>query len=235
MNWTSSFRRDVCSKWRGAEPATSAHIWTDWPEWWAHHSSAGWSTAKQTEDPADDDWRIQQSRWELTARLSQVNSFFFSFLFVFVLAHLPYLILASRMKSMLQELDSNVISKENVILEQNGRLAEKDKVMHSNKMEIERLEKKTKMQEHKVLLWLIIPGLLWYYWFVVFLTLSRLPSRLTSCRKRLKSMKTTSVPCSKRWKPGGTGCRESFLRRDAWSSACRAWSRTHSISGRKSV
>lgn len=53
---------------------------------------------------------------------------------------------------MLQELDSNVISKENVILEQNGRLAEKDKVMHSNKMEIERLEKKTKMQEHKVLL-----------------------------------------------------------------------------------
>uniref|UniRef100_A0A3B5KZX4 Kinesin-like protein n=1 Tax=Xiphophorus couchianus TaxID=32473 RepID=A0A3B5KZX4_9TELE len=57
---------------------------------------------------------------------------------------------ASRMKSMLQELDSNIISKENVILEQNGRLAEKDKVMHSNKMEIERLEKKTKMQEHKI-------------------------------------------------------------------------------------
>ena len=54
------------------------------------------------------------------------------------------------MKSMLQDLDSNLISKENLIHEQNGRLVEKDKVIQNNKADIERLEKKTKMQEHKV-------------------------------------------------------------------------------------
>uniref|UniRef100_A0A3Q3BCG6 Kinesin-like protein KIF23 n=1 Tax=Kryptolebias marmoratus TaxID=37003 RepID=A0A3Q3BCG6_KRYMA len=57
---------------------------------------------------------------------------------------------ANTMKSMLQELDSNLISKDNLIHEQNGRLLEKDKVIHNNKGEIERLEKKTKMQEHKI-------------------------------------------------------------------------------------
>ena len=51
---------------------------------------------------------------------------------------------------MLQELDSNLISKDNFIHEQNGKLLEKDKFIQINKAEIERLEKKTKMQEHKV-------------------------------------------------------------------------------------
>lgn len=54
------------------------------------------------------------------------------------------------MKSLLQELDSNLISKENFIHEQNGKLIEKDKIIQNNRAEIERLEKKAKMQEHKV-------------------------------------------------------------------------------------
>lgn len=54
------------------------------------------------------------------------------------------------MRSMLQELDSNLISKDNFIHEQNGKLLEKDKIIQINKAELDRLEKKTKMQEHKV-------------------------------------------------------------------------------------
>lgn len=61
------------------------------------------------------------------------------------------------MKSMLQQLDSNVFSKDGLIYEQNGKLAEKDKIIHSNQAEIERLEKRTKMQEHKVKSKLIVP------------------------------------------------------------------------------
>uniref|UniRef100_A0A665U8S5 Kinesin-like protein n=1 Tax=Echeneis naucrates TaxID=173247 RepID=A0A665U8S5_ECHNA len=48
------------------------------------------------------------------------------------------------------ELDSNIISKDNFIHEQNGKLVEQDKIIQNNKAEIERLEKKTKMQEHKI-------------------------------------------------------------------------------------
>lgn len=51
---------------------------------------------------------------------------------------------------MLQEMDSNLISNDNFIHEQNGKLVEKDKIIQNNKAEIERLEKRTKMQEHKV-------------------------------------------------------------------------------------
>lgn len=54
------------------------------------------------------------------------------------------------MKSMLQELDNNLITKDNFIHEQNGKLEEKDKIIQNNKAELERLEKKNKMQEHKV-------------------------------------------------------------------------------------
>lgn len=54
------------------------------------------------------------------------------------------------MKSMLQDLDNNFISKDNFIHEQNAKLAEKDKIIQNNKAEIERLEKKNRMQEHKV-------------------------------------------------------------------------------------
>uniref|UniRef100_A0A7N8XTL6 Kinesin-like protein n=1 Tax=Mastacembelus armatus TaxID=205130 RepID=A0A7N8XTL6_9TELE len=53
-------------------------------------------------------------------------------------------------KSMLQELDNNLISRDNFIQEQNGKLTEKYKIIQNNKAEIERLEKKNKMQEHKI-------------------------------------------------------------------------------------
>ncbi|XP_073327386.1 kinesin-like protein KIF23 isoform X2 [Pagrus major] len=57
---------------------------------------------------------------------------------------------ANMMKAMLQDLDGNLISKDNFIHEQTGKLVEKDKVIQTNKAELERLEKRTKMQEHKI-------------------------------------------------------------------------------------
>ena len=54
------------------------------------------------------------------------------------------------MKSTLQNMDSNLNAKDGFIHELNGRLMEKDKVVQSNKAEIERLEKKNKLLEHKV-------------------------------------------------------------------------------------
>uniref|UniRef100_A0A4W6DV17 Kinesin-like protein n=1 Tax=Lates calcarifer TaxID=8187 RepID=A0A4W6DV17_LATCA len=57
---------------------------------------------------------------------------------------------ANTMKSMLQDLDSNLIAKDNFIHEQNGKLGEKDKIIQANKEEIERLEKRARMQEHKI-------------------------------------------------------------------------------------
>ena len=55
------------------------------------------------------------------------------------------------MNSMLQELDNSLISKDSLIHEQNGKLAEKDKIIQSNTSEIECLKKGTKMQEYKVM------------------------------------------------------------------------------------
>uniref|UniRef100_A0A673XEZ0 Kinesin-like protein n=1 Tax=Salmo trutta TaxID=8032 RepID=A0A673XEZ0_SALTR len=52
--------------------------------------------------------------------------------------------------SMLQELDSSLVSKENFIQDQRGQLGEKDKTLHSQKTEIDRLEKKSKMLEYKI-------------------------------------------------------------------------------------
>lgn len=51
---------------------------------------------------------------------------------------------------MLQQLDSDIISKENTINEQNNKLAEKETVIQSNKADIECLEKKLKVHEEKV-------------------------------------------------------------------------------------
>uniref|UniRef100_A0A8C8ML58 Kinesin-like protein n=1 Tax=Oncorhynchus tshawytscha TaxID=74940 RepID=A0A8C8ML58_ONCTS len=53
-------------------------------------------------------------------------------------------------RSMLQELDSSLVSKENLIQDQRGQLGEKDKTLHSQKTEIDRLEKKSKMLEYKI-------------------------------------------------------------------------------------
>lgn len=47
-------------------------------------------------------------------------------------------------------MDSNQAVKENAVHEQNAKLSEKERIIQNNKMEIERLEKRTKMFEHKV-------------------------------------------------------------------------------------
>ncbi|XP_050990700.1 kinesin-like protein KIF23 isoform X1 [Labeo rohita] len=57
---------------------------------------------------------------------------------------------ANMLKSVLQEQDSNVLSKENFIQEQRGKLGEKDKMIQNQKNEIDRLEKKSKMLEYKI-------------------------------------------------------------------------------------
>lgn len=51
---------------------------------------------------------------------------------------------------MLQQLDSNQAATENAVQEHNNKLSEKDRIIQNNKSEIERLEKRTKMYEHKV-------------------------------------------------------------------------------------
>lgn len=50
-------------------------------------------------------------------------------------------------KGMLQEFDKGISNKENTI---QGKLNEKEKVISGQKLEIERLEKKTKTLEYKV-------------------------------------------------------------------------------------
>lgn len=50
-------------------------------------------------------------------------------------------------KTMLQEFDSSVVSKENYI---QGKLSEKEKTIAGQKTELERLEKKIKTLEYKV-------------------------------------------------------------------------------------
>uniref|UniRef100_A0A673KIM3 Kinesin-like protein n=1 Tax=Sinocyclocheilus rhinocerous TaxID=307959 RepID=A0A673KIM3_9TELE len=52
--------------------------------------------------------------------------------------------------SVLQEQDSNLLSKENFIQEQRGKLGEKEKMIQNQKNEIDRLEKKSKMLEYKI-------------------------------------------------------------------------------------
>lgn len=51
---------------------------------------------------------------------------------------------------MLQQLDSNQAAKENGAQEQKEKLSDMERTIQSNKAEIERLEKKSKMYEHKV-------------------------------------------------------------------------------------
>lgn len=52
--------------------------------------------------------------------------------------------------SMLQQLDGNQAAKENGAREQKEKVSEMERTIQSNKAEIERLEKRTKMYEHKV-------------------------------------------------------------------------------------
>ncbi|TSX17012.1 Kinesin-like protein KIF23 [Bagarius yarrelli] len=61
-----------------------------------------------------------------------------------------YIKAANMLKSMLQELDGNLLSKKNFIHEQRSKLGEKDKMIQNQKNEIDRLEKKSKMLEYKI-------------------------------------------------------------------------------------
>lgn len=54
------------------------------------------------------------------------------------------------MKSMLQQLGTNLFSIDDLIQDQNRKLDERGKLISNNQAEIERLEKRTKTQEHNV-------------------------------------------------------------------------------------
>ncbi|XP_061831279.1 kinesin-like protein KIF23 isoform X1 [Nerophis lumbriciformis] len=57
---------------------------------------------------------------------------------------------AYTLRSMLQQFDSQCGAKENFIHDQQSKLGEKDKVIFSQKMELERMEKKSKTLEYKI-------------------------------------------------------------------------------------
>jgi len=57
---------------------------------------------------------------------------------------------ANLLKARLQDMDGNMVNKENYIHEQRGKLSEKDKLLQDQKVEIERLEKNSKMLEYKI-------------------------------------------------------------------------------------
>lgn len=58
--------------------------------------------------------------------------------------------LADVLKSVLQQLDSETFSRDALIQEQNVKLAEGENIIHSSQVAIERLEKRTKVQEQQV-------------------------------------------------------------------------------------
>lgn len=60
------------------------------------------------------------------------------------------LIVADVLRSMLQQLDRQTFSTDALILEQNEQLAEGGKLIQSHQAAIERLEKRTKVQEQQV-------------------------------------------------------------------------------------
>ncbi|XP_076848401.1 kinesin-like protein KIF23 isoform X4 [Brachyhypopomus gauderio] len=57
---------------------------------------------------------------------------------------------AHMLSSKLQDLDGNLMSKENFIQDQRGKLGEKDKMIQNQKNDLDRLEKKCKMLEYKI-------------------------------------------------------------------------------------
>lgn len=114
------------------------------------------------------------------------------------------------MKPLLQELDSNLKSKDNLINEQNGKMLEMDKIIQSNKAEIDRLEKKNRMHEHKVRKWSwTSPSAALGETLLGFFIVSWCCPRSTSFRKPLRSTRATSAHFSMSWKPEITGCRKS--------------------------
>lgn len=140
------------------------------------------------------------------------------------------------LKSMLQELDGNLISKENFIHDQRSKLGEKDKMIHNQKNEIDRLEKKSKMLEYKVILiWISNTAVIISVMWGVKLNAAFFVSRLTSCRKPQISMRRISVPYRMSWRAESRGCSGSSRKRSEWRHACKGWSRMKSSGGRRSV
>lgn len=66
---------------------------------------------------------------------------------VFTFAFSP----ATTLKSMLQQLDSQISTKDNFLHDQRSKLSEKEKVIINQRSELERLEKRSKTLEYKVL------------------------------------------------------------------------------------
>lgn len=140
------------------------------------------------------------------------------------------------LKSMLHELDGNLISKENFIHEQRGKLGEKDKMIQNQKNEIDRLEKKSKMLEYKVFLKIQISHeIIITVRCGVKLNAVFFVSRLTSCRKPQTSMRRISVPYSMNWRAESRGCNGSSQKRSEWRHVCKDWSQMKSSGGRRSV
>lgn len=203
----------------------------------------GWSKLCST-DTGSDRWWLMNTAKQVPAWIPaqssplSLHSYLKSYI-SYPSSHVLFLnfILANVMNSMLQELDNNLISKDNLIHEQNGKLVEKDKIIQSNTSEIECLKKGTKMQEYKVMDKIFqIFSLLVCRCICPFLKCPTLfNSRSTSCRKWLKSMRMISVHLNRSWRPKSRGYRGKCLTRDVWRSTCTVWSETPSSSVRKNV
>lgn len=76
---------------------------------------------------------------------------------------------ANTLKSMFQQFDSQLNAKETFLNDQRSKLSEKDKVIINQRMELERLEKKSKTLEYKVLS-PSLTKLFFYSFFVWFAT-----------------------------------------------------------------
>lgn len=139
---------------------------------------------------------------------------------------------ANTLKSMLQQFDSQLSSKEIFLHDQRSKLSEKEKVIIGQKTEIERLEKKSKTLEYKVLTHFThSPSLHFVYHTYIMLikvricefTVCLLLFRSISCRRQQRCTSRTNVHFSRSWRLVSKGCRESCRRGGAWSSACKAW------------
>lgn len=137
---------------------------------------------------------------------------------------------------MLQQLDGQINAKESFLYDQRNKLSEKDKVISTQRSELERLEKKSKTLEYKVRFrFTFFPPLHFRCFLFLYQHFFISLARSTSCRRRQTCTSRTNDPFSRSWRRGSSSCRGSCRRGGAWSSACRAWCRTPNTSGRRSV
>lgn len=96
-----------------------------------------------------------------TVAFSKCTGSYFTFVFLKHFVHCehgicpPFSPPANTLRSMLQQLDGQLNAKETFLHDQRSKLGEKEKIISSQKSEIERLEKKSKTLEYKVLLRLL--------------------------------------------------------------------------------